>query len=329
MKFLWPAMLWLLALVPILAAAYATMLRRRRFALHRLSSLRMVEDAARDSPPWRRHVPAGMFLAGVTMALLAAARPEAMLALPLQEETVILAIDVSGSMRATDVYPDRLAAAQAAAKHFVAAKAYGTRVGVVEFGGTALLVQAPTDRAEDLMAAIDALEPRDSTAIGAAIMAALKAIQPRADFHDAHEAPPADVAPRARIEESAAIILLTDGENTVGPEPLRAARLAARHGIRVFTVGLGTQDGDLVPAGASMERVRLDEGSLREIARITGAEYFQADSLVELTGVYETLGSELVVANRRSELTLPLSAASALTLVLGAMLSLLWFNRIV
>lgn len=319
MKFLWPAMLWLLALVPILAGAYALMLRRRKAELHRLSSLRMVDDALRDSPPWRRHVPAGVFLGGITLALLAAARPEAMLALPLQEETIILAIDVSGSMRATDIFPDRLSVAQAAAKHFVAAKGPGTRVGVVEFAGTALLVQTPTEEADALMTAIDALGPRDSTAIGSAIMASLKAIQPQVEL---------DGAATAGIKGSSAIILLTDGENTVGPEPLRAARLAARHGIRVFTVGLGTEHGDYVPAGASLERVRLDEASLREIARLTGGEYFQADSLVELTGVYETLSSELVVASRRSELTLPLSAAAALALILGAMLSLLWFNRI-
>ncbi len=318
-------MLWLLAAVPMLIGAYVIVLRRRRAALLRHASLRMVDQALQENRLWRRHVPATLFLLGVTLALVAAARPEAMLTLPLREETVILAIDVSGSMRATDVYPDRLAAAQAAAKQFIAAKSSSTRVGIVEFAGTALLAQGPTVTGEDLMAAIDGLQPRDATAIGSAIFASLKAIFPRAELDEVpgHER-------RGRgLDASTAIILLTDGENTVGPEPVQAARLAAQRGVRIYTVGLGTEHGDLIGSGEWLERVRLDEQSLREIARLTGGEYFHAESLLELTGVYDALRSELVTKSRRAELTLPLSAGAALTLLLGAALSLLWFNRIV
>ena len=320
MKFLWPPMLWLLALVPVMIGAYALVLRRRSSEMRRYASLRMVGEALQDKRAWHRHLPAALFLAGIAMALLASARPEAVLTLPTQEETVILAIDVSGSMLAMDMYPDRLGVAQAAAKGFVAGKADSTRVGIVEFAGTALLVHGPTATGDDLVSAIDAMEVRDSTAIGSAIVASLSAIAPR-------------VASRKRaapgeIEKSAAIILLTDGENTVGLEPLEAARLAAQLGIRIFTVGLGTDEGDMLPTGPFLERVSLDEDSLREIARITGGEYFRADGLVELHRVYQTLGSELLMASRRAELTWPLSAAAALMLILGALLSLLWSSRI-
>ncbi len=326
-NFLWPAMLWLLALVPILIGAYALMLRRRRTELLRYAGLRMVEDALQDARSGRRHLPAALFLAGIAIALVAAARPEAVLKLPLQEETVILAIDVSGSMLATDIYPDRLGAAQAAAKRFVAAKSDSTRVGIVEFAGTALLVQIPTSTGDHLVMAIDAMEAKDSTAIGSAILASLKAIDPLLQLDDAAAAGEGRASAQSR-ENSAVIILLTDGENTEGPAPLQAAELAARHGVRVFTIGLGTDDGQLMNTGPALERVSLDEGSLREIARITGGEYMRADNVFELTEIYETLRSELVTAGRRSELTLPLSAAAALVLVLGAALSLLWFQRI-
>jgi len=345
MTFLWPQLLWLLLALPLLVAAYVLILKRRRKAALRYASLAMVKDAMGAGQRLRRHVPPLLFLVALALMIGAIARPAAVVQLPSQHETVILSMDVSGSMRARDVEPDRLSAAQAAAKAFVSETPRSTRIGVVAFAGTASLVQAPTQSREDLISAIDRFQLQRATAIGSGILVALKAIFPDAEFDlrgsnprgdrrpssalaDKPAAKPAPKAAAPGSYESAAIILLSDGQATTGPDPIEAARMAAERGVRVFTVGIGTPNGEiLVGEGWSM-RVRLDEETLKGIAKITGAEYFYAGNAVDLKKIYQSLNSRFILEKKETEITALFAAAAALAALISALLSLIWFNRI-
>jgi Ca-activated chloride channel family protein len=266
--------------------------------------------------------------------------------LPSQHETIILAMDVSGSMRAKDVEPDRLAASQAAAKAFVNEQPRTTRIGVVAFAGTASLVQQPTQNREDIIAAIDRFQLQRATAIGSGILVALKAIFPDVEFDlrssnpRLREATPRPPQPRRDADKdaakpaapgsykSAAIILLTDGQATTGPDPIEAARMSAERGVRIYTVGVGTPNGEiLVGEGWSM-RVRLDEETLKTISNVTGGEYFYAGTAVDLKKIYRSLNAKFVLEKKETEITALFAAAAALVALLSALLSLLWFNRI-
>src|SRR5919109_5474294 len=182
MKFLWPEMLWLLLLVPALVAGYFFLLRRKKEAAFRYASLSMVKEALGAGQRFRRHIPPLLFLVALIAMIAAFARPAAVVTLPSQHRTIILAMDVSGSMRATDVQPNRISAAQAAAKAFVAEQPANVRIGVVSFAGTAAVVQAPTHNREDILATINRFQLQRGTAIGSAIIVALAAIFPEEEI---------------------------------------------------------------------------------------------------------------------------------------------------
>jgi Ca-activated chloride channel family protein len=349
LTFAWPELLWLLLLVPVLVGAYLALLRRRKKAALRYASLGLVREALGRGPGFRRHVPPLLFLAGLVALLVALARPSALVTLPSQQELIVLAMDVSGSMRATDVEPNRLAAAQAAARAFVAAQPSRTRIGVVAFAGTASVVQGPTHRREDVLDAIDRFEVQRATAIGSAILISLKTIFPDVEF-DLRGSNPRPEAARAaqgaplgsaEVPEkpaftpvppgsypSAVIILLSDGRTTMGPDPVEAARMVAERGVRIFTVGVGTKEGGTLGYQGWSMRVRLDEAALKAIAEVTRGEYFHADSATSLTQTYESLSARVVMERKETEVTALLAAAAlVLTLAAGA-LSVLWFHRI-
>lgn len=335
MSFLWPKMLWLLAAVPALVAAYFWALSRKKKAALRYASLAMVRDAMGKGPGWRRHLPPLLFLAAFIVMLAAAARPAAVVTLPSEHETVILAIDVSGSMRAADVEPTRLEAAQAAARAFVADQPGHTRIGVVAFAGSASLVQPPTHDRAAINAAIGQFQLQHATAIGSGILVSLKAIFPDLEFdlQRARARPAAaggSTAPAVSpgSYSSAAVILLTDGQTTTGPDPIDAAQRAAERGVRVFTVGVGTAQGEILSGEGWSIRVRLDEDTLRNIADMTRGEYFHAATASDLKRVYEVLNSRLVLEKRDTEITALFSVAAAALAAAAALLSLIWFNRI-
>jgi len=344
MNFLWPEMLWLLLAVPALIGVYVVLLRRRKRLALRYASLSMVKAAMGTGQRLRRHVPPLLFLAGLTLLILAVARPAAVITLPSQHRTIILAMDVSGSMRAMDVEPNRLAAAQAAARSFIADQPRGTRIGVVAFAATAFVVQPPTQSREDVLAAIDRFQLQRGTAIGSGIMVALKTLFPDvelelggpdrrrafargAPFNLERERPaPQPVAPGSY--GSAAVILLTDGQTTTGPDPMEAARAAAERGVRVYTVGVGTVDGQVLGFEGWSMRVRLDEETLKNIAGVTHAEYFYAGTAGDLKKVYQALNTRFVLEKRETEITALFCAAGAVAALAGALLSMLWFSRI-
>ena len=346
MTFIWPQALWLLLAVPLLVAGYIVVLRRKQRLAVRYASLAMVKDAMGAAQSFRRHVPPLLFLLAVVAMIVAIARPAAVVTLPSQQQTIVLAIDVSGSMRATDVQPNRLAAAQAAARIFVEEQPRSTRVGVVAFAATALVVQHPTQNREDILAAIDRLQLQRGTAVGSGIVVSLATIFPNAgitleslasekrqgprySFDDPQKpasAPPKPVPPGSYT--SAAIILLTDGQRTTGPDPIEAARLAADRGIRIFTVGIGTPDGEIMGFEGWRMRVKLDEETLKTVSKMTHGQYFYAGDAAELKKVYRALNSRFVLERKEMEITAIFSALAALFAIASAMLSLLWFNRI-
>lgn len=346
MSFIWTEMLGLLLLVPLLVVAYFWLLARRKKSAVRYASLSLVKDAMGRGGRWRRHVPPLLFLLALTSLIVAIARPTATITLPSQHETVILAMDVSGSMRATDVQPSRFEAMKAAAKQFIADTPRTTKVGVVSFAGTAQLVQPPTQSREDLSAAIDRFQLQRATAIGSGLVISLAALFPDAGItlesvgrRDSQQrAAPLDPNPPAAPKEfkpvppgsygAAAIILLTDGQRTTGPDPVEAAKMAADRGVRVFTVGFGTKDGEIIGFEGWSIRVRLDEDTLKQIAQITRGEYFYAGTAQDLKKVYETLNSRLVLEKKDTEVTALFAAAAALLTLIGAGLSLLWFHRV-
>ncbi len=344
MSFLWPSMLWLLLTVPLLVWAYLHLLGRKRKTVLRYASLTVVREAAGKGPGFRRHVPPLLLLLAWTAGVLAMARPAATVTLPSQQGTVILAMDVSGSMRAADVAPNRIVASQDSAIEFIEAQPAWTRVGVVAFAGTAMLVQSPTADREAAISAIERFQLQRGTNLGGAILASLQTLFPEATF---------DIGPRFRnvnrqgvpigeprpMEESfrpvepgshptAAIVLLTDGQATTGPNPVDVARLAADRGVRVFTVGFGSRDGEIVGFGGRSMRVQLDEETLRQVAEITRGRYFHAATGDDLAEVYQELSSQLMMERERVEITAGFAGVGALLMLLAGTLSFLWFNRI-
>ena len=337
MSFQWPEFLWLLAAVPLLIGLYIYLLRRKKRVAIQYASLGLLKEAIRGSS-WRRHLPPALLLLGLAVLIVAVARPTATVTLPSQHETVILAMDVSGSMRATDVEPNRLVAAQNAAKAFVSQQPENVRIGVVAFAGTATVAQAPTRSREDVVAAIDRFQLQRATAIGSAIIVSLATLFPGegydvSAFSYMSEKKPQKPANFKAVPpgsyQSAVIILLTDGQRTTGPDSVMAARLAAERGVRIYTVGVGTPAGATIGFEGWSMHVRLDEETLRSIADLTRGEYFYAGNAGELKRIYETMRSRMVLETKKTEVTAFFAAAAGVLVLIAAGLSIAWFSRIV
>ena len=350
MSFQWPELLWALAALPLLVGAYLLLQRRRKRLAMRYANLSLVREALARGAGWRRHVPPLLILAAIATMIVATARPETTILLPSKQETIILAIDVSGSMRATDVQPTRIAAAQDAARAFIKDLPSTVRVGIVTFAGTASLVQPPTSSRDDLLGAIDRFQVQRGTAVGSAILVSLKTIVPDVVFDLRSENPRPKPSGSARalgsgdptkpLKEppppvepgshgSAVIVLLTDGQTTTGPDPAESAKMAAERGVRVYTVGVGMPKGEVIAAEGWSMRVRLDEDALKNIANLTRGEYFYAGTADELRKVYDALNTRFVFEKKTIEVTALFAAAAALMTIAAAALSVLWFHRIV
>ena len=348
MKFLWPQMLWCLPAVPLLVAGYVYWLRRRKKGAVRYSSLDVVKAAIGPGDRIRRHLPPALLLVALIAMIVAVARPTALVTLPSEQQTIILAIDVSLSMGATDVDPNRMTAAQIAARSFVDERPPNARIGIVAFGGNAALVQPPTDDKEKLTEAIDRFELQRGTATGSALYVALATLFPDAGIdlealtfpggfyggtssrklEPRAKTPPKPFKPVAPgSNTNSVIILMSDGRRTTGPDPLDAAKLAADRGVRVFTVGFGTAAGGLIGFEGWSVYVRLDEETLKAVADITRAEYFNASTSAELKKVYRNLNSKFVLERKNVEITSLVTMGAALLVVLALGLSLLWSSR--
>ena len=352
MTFLWPQFLWLLLVLPVLVAVYVWLLGRKKKMALRYASLSIVREAMGPGQSFRRHLPPLLFLLSLAAMLVASSRPFAVVTLPSQNQTIMLAMDVSGSMRATDVLPNRLVASQNAAKAFLAELPRTVRVGVVAFAGTAAVVQSPTLSRDDLVTAIEKFQLQRGTAIGNGIVVSLAELFPEAGI-DVESMQKGRDRPRGTSLEqtlknraddktvkkefvpvapgsytSAAIILLTDGQRTTGVDSLDAAKIAADRGVRVYTVGVGTVEGETIGFEGWSMRVKLDEETLKGIARTTQAEYFYAGTADDLKKVYEALSARLTVEKKETEISGLLALLASVLALASAGLSLLWFNRI-
>ncbi len=345
MSFQWPHLLWLLLALPLLVLLYLWLLRRRRKTTVRLASVQVAKLAVGKGPGWRRHVPPALMLLALAAMLFAVARPVATITLPMSERTIMLAMDVSGSMRAEDVKPNRLVASQEAAKTFVKTLPREVRVGVVSFAGTAAVVQAPTTSRDDVIAAIDRFQLQRGTATGSGIILSLATLFPDHGIEIQHVTgqrnfpgrplgkDPADDRPKFTpvqpgSYQSAAIIMLTDGQRTTGPDPLDAAKMAAERGVRVYTVGMGTTSGEVIGFEGWSMRVRLDEETLKNVSVLTHGEYFYAGTAEDLNKVYESLSSRMVVERKETEVSALFAALGALLALVSAGLSVWWFGRV-
>jgi Ca-activated chloride channel homolog len=328
----WPWMLLGLVAVPVVVWWYRRLLRARAARSAELAALGLVTPGAATTG-WRRHLPPALLLAALVLLLTALARPEATVPQPRREGTVILAFDVSASMAATDLAPTRMEAAKTAARAFVARQPATVRIGVVAFGGTGLVTQEPTADRGRVLAAIARLDPDGGTALGSGLQTSLGAVVGQPVLVDA----PSDSTdqgvepqgPDLGYHSSAAIVLLSDGENTDGPDPIDVAELASSAGVRVYPIGIGRPEGTVLQIDGFQVATALDEPLLREIASRTDGRYFAAADEQALAGVYDSIDLAWTVEAEHIELTALLAAAAGLLLLVGAGLALTWFGRAV
>jgi Ca-activated chloride channel family protein len=327
MSFASPLMLLSLAAVPALVAGYLWLTKRRAAGASKMGAVSAVPGSARQRPGWRRHLPPTVFLAAIALLLFALARPEVS-GFPHREGTVILALDVSGSMKATDFKPSRLEAAKQAAETFVSHQPSTVNVGVVAFGNGGLVVQQPTNVKKDVTAAIERLSVGGSTSLSEGIMTALGVIAGKPITLD-------QAAQEGDLESvnigyfgSAVVVLLSDGENLSGLDPLNAAQIAGNAGVRVFTIGVGSPEGATVEIDGYRVATALNEALLKEVANRTSATYFAAEDTASLGKVYDHLDLHLATVGEPTEVTGPAAAAAMLLLVVGGALSMRWFGRV-
>lgn len=345
MQFLWPTSLILLAFIPFLIAAYIWILRRRRRYAVRYSSLSLLRAALPRSSRWRRHLPFAAFTLALLALVGAMARPTAQVQVPSRRATILLAMDVSRSMCSTDIKPNRIEAAKAAALAFIEKQEPSTQIGIVAFAGFAELVQPPTNDQEILRDAIEGLITARRTAIGSGI---LKSIEGLAEFDP--KVPPLDPAGQAAGAAipatgdyiPAIIVLLTDGVSNSGPLPLDAAQEAVVRGIRIYTIGFGTANpGSLPDCSGSLSFYRpqgefggggggagffrgIDERTLQEIADMTGGQYYSATSAGELQQVFKELPTHMITVKEQAEVTAIFTAIGAALTMLAILLSFIF-----
>ena len=324
-------MLWSLILIPLLILYYLRMQRRRTQLALRYGSLGLVQQTSTVNS--RRHIPAMLFLLGMIILFIALARPQMVLGLPNREGIVILAFDVSGSMAAEDFEPNRLEAAKIIAIDFVERQPPTVRIGVVAFSEGGFSVQLPSNDQAAIIESIQRLTPQRGTSLANGIIVSLNTIAnatgqaPIVGFDEANV--PAPLVPVEPMEnESAVIVLLTDGENNMEPDPIEAAQFAADRGIQIHTIAIGSVEGTVVTVNGITVFTQVNEEGLQQISELTGGLYFNAQNEEELAEVYESIEPNFVFDPEETEVTAVFAGISILILLFGGMLSLLWFSRV-
>ena len=322
-----PWLLLALVVLPLLVLRYRRLLRARAARRAELATLGLAPSPGGESGRWR-HLPPALLLGALALLLVALARPELGFPVPRREGTVVLAVDVSSSMAATDVEPTRLAVAKAAARSVAEHQPPGVRVGVVAFSTSGLVTQQPTDDRASVVAAIERLQPGGGSALGAGLRTALGAVTGRVVAAD--PAPPGAEPPGPDLgyHGSAAVVLFSDGENTDAPDPVAVAELASSAGVRVHPVGLGRPEGTVVTVDGFSLATALDEPLLRAIAERTDGAYVGGADARAPAAVADALALRWAVTTERVEVTAVLAAAAGLLVLAGAALSLTRTGRI-
>ncbi len=358
MTFLWPTLLLGLLVIPVSLGIYIWAIRRRRRYAVRFSHLALIREALPRGARWRRHLPFALFLIGLASLATALARPTAEVEVPLSRTSIILALDTSRSMCATDVLPNRLTVAQEAALSFIRNQPDGVQIGIVAFAGFAEIIVPPTSDRDTLIEAVETLTTSLGTAIGSATLKSIDAIAevndavaPSGVFLDPEASGP---EPEVHLYLPDIIVLLTDGANTQGPRPQDAARQAADRLVRIYTIGFGTTElSDMVCTRAQLggdvfgdgfgggfgggfgfggsgnfrRFLLLDEPTLRSVAEITGGSYFRAENAEQLAEVFATLPARFAFQKERVEISVFFLAFGALLATVGVALALRW-NRL-
>lgn len=358
MQLQWPGFLFLLILIPLLIALYILILRRRRRLVVRYSSLSLIREALPKQSGLKRHLPFALFLIALASLIVAVARPISIISVASDQTTIALVIDVSGSMCQTDIQPSRLQAAEAAALAFVQHQKNSTQIGLIAFSGFAEIIQAPTTDPEALQAAIESLVVGRRTAIGSGILKAIDAIAEIDPAVAPSIAPDSTATGPTPVPQGAyvpdIIVLLTDGVSNAGPDPLDAAQQALDRGVRVYTIGFGTETGaefspicrGAFPNGGNFGRQfgggqfgggqfgggqpgggfrrGIDDVTLKQVADMTGGSYYSASSADELQNVFQNLPTYLITKHEVAEISFIFVAIGALLAALAIMLSLWW-----
>ena len=320
MSFAAPLVLILLAALPVLLVLYGTHQRDRRRAAAAFAAPALAASVVPNRPRWRRHVPMLAFLLALAILIVAAARPEKTVAVPVERASIMLVTDVSGSMQATDVKPTRLAAARAAAKRFVTSVPKGVNVGVMALSSKPRVLASPTTDRDAVNQALDQLAPRGGTGTGEAIQAATNILTHQPGVRG--KRPPS------------AIVLISDGAATGKVDPVAAAQAARKARIPIYTVTLGTRSGTItVPrphgqSGTETRAVPPDPQGMQQVARASGGKAYTAADASKLSDVYQHLGSLLGTKNEKREITAGFAGGALALLLLGAALSLRWFGRL-
>jgi len=345
MELLWSPVLYLFALIPLSILVYVLVLRRRKPYAVRYSSLSLIRAAKPASSQWKRHLPFALFLLAMSSLIMAMTRPVSVLTLPASNATIILALDVSRSMCSTDIAPNRLESAKAAALDFIKSQNSDTQIGIVVFAGFAVVAQPPTTDKDLLATTIENLTTARRTAIGEGIIVSLDSI---AEFDDSVVSPYSDAVIEPVAEGQyvpAIVVLLTDGVTTTGIDPLEAAQMAADRGVRVYTIGFGTVNnnapmncnpyapfaeqfdpsfGGFGGGGGGNFRREIDEETLKQVSGMTGGSYYLAESSEQLQDVFDSLPTQLFTVTETTEISVFFAAFAALFIVLAILLSILW-----
>lgn len=347
MEMIWPGTLYFLALIPVLIGIYIWMLRRRKRYAVRFSSISLLREVLPKQSRIRRHIPFVLFLFGLSSLVLAASKPVATVSVPANQTTIILAIDVSRSMLAGDIQPTRLEAAQETVQSFIEQQKPSTQIGIVAFAGFAELVQSPTNDQETLQSAVESLTTARRTAIGSGILKSLDAISEIDNRVSPSSSDPASGIQQIPVTSGEyvpeIIVLLTDGVSNSGPIPQDAAQQAADRGVRVYTIGYGTSNGVVPPdfqqfGGGQLFgsdprfgngfnggfRSGIDEPTLKEIAKMTGGNYYSATSAGELHEVFQNLPTHSITHTETTEISVLFTAIGALMAFAAISLSMLW-----
>lgn len=347
MEYLWSSLLYLLFLIPILVLIYIWILRRRKPVAVRFSSLSLIKTALPKQSQWKRHVPFVLFLLAMSSLIMALARPTSTVTLPSSSATIILALDVSRSMCSTDIEPNRLEAAKAAAMQFILQQDDNTQIGIVAFAGFAVVAQPPTTDRDLLANAIRNLTTARRTAIGEGILMSLDTI---AGFDDSVVSPYSqlEVVPLPEGQYVPAIIvLLTDGVSTTGIDPIEAAVMAAERGVRVYTIGFGTANNESPMncsfsspngfdqftdpqffggggGGGGQFRREIDEETLKMVSGMTGGEYYLAESSAQLQEVFDNLPTQIFTVTETTEVSVFFVIFAAVFILLAIVLAMIW-----
>jgi Ca-activated chloride channel family protein len=327
-------LLWSLLAVPLFVLLYLRMQKRRKQYAVRYGSLGLVQQASGRGVGSRRHIPALLFLAGLIVLFLALGRPQMVIGLPKVDGIVILAFDVSGSMLADDFEPTRMEAAKVVARDFVARQPTTVRIGIVAFSDSGFSTQLPTNDQATILAAIDRLQPQRGTSLANGIIISLNTIanvtgqEPILGINDpeSSEIPPTPVP--ISMDDSAVIVLLTDGENNMQPDPLAAAQFAADRGVPIHTIAIGSVEGTILEVDGFSVHTKVDEATLQQIADITDGLYFNAETEEDLQTIYEKIEPRFRMSDEETEVTAAFAGLGILILLAGGVLSLLWFSHV-